>query len=121
LRHLWEDSIDRLGNCAHKGSVPASSITRYVLFDYHKRIELSMMAADPSISILNYALCKRKYINLVEWMFGDTDVIYDSVMDFSQEQMEQLDSCYKKRLEYWQKVSKDRTGIEVVTITQGEE
>jgi hypothetical protein len=114
VKHFWKDSVERLGNCAHKGTVPVQSITRYVLFDHSKRLELSMMSVDPSISLLNYAICKNKYHNLVAWMFGDVDVIQDNIMEFATDELEKMNPAFKQRREYWEKASKNRTGVEVI-------
>ncbi|MGW8177298.1 MAG: hypothetical protein ACWGQW_00655, partial [bacterium] len=68
--HHAEDSLDALGNAAHPGKIPASAITRVVLFDASKAPFLATMALDPSISILNYRFMSGKYVALTRALMG---------------------------------------------------
>jgi len=72
-QHLAMDSLERLGNCSHKGGVPASAISRYCLIDCVERADIGMMSMDPSISIMNYKFCGSKYRSVISWLFGDRD------------------------------------------------
>jgi hypothetical protein len=117
FKDMWRDSVENMGNCAHKGIIPPHAITRYILIDFTKRIELAMMAADPMISIINYTICKNKYINLVRWSFGDVDVIEDDFANFSENAIDSdLADLLAKRKKYWEERSADRSGIEVVKL-----
>lgn len=71
--HLWEQSVDNLGNCAHEGSIPPEAITRVVFVDPARPENKAavFMACDPSISILNYRFTGSKYRALTRWFMGD--------------------------------------------------
>lgn len=71
FQHHSMDSLNALGNCSHKGRIPASAITRYCLVDFEKRPDLAIMSMDPSISIMNYRFCGGKYRSVISWLFGD--------------------------------------------------
>ncbi len=69
--HLWEDSIEGLGNCAHEGVIPPEAITRVSFVDPKGNPSMALMASDPCITLMNYALCASKYRNLMRWLMGD--------------------------------------------------
>jgi hypothetical protein len=71
FRHLWEKSIEGLGNCAHEGVIPPEAISRISLYDSTSNPSLSMMAMDPAICLMNYRFCGEKYRALCEWFMGD--------------------------------------------------
>ena len=102
----WQKSIDHLGTCGYRGVVPVGAITRICLFHRRGRPQVSMMMADPTITLINYKLFKGKYTGLVAWMFGDRPDI--PVEDYVRQKLPQ-------QAERWAKESQDRTGIEVLT------
>ena len=108
---LWEKSLEGLGNCSYKGRIPAEAITRYCVFDTKERPEIALMMADPSISIMNYFFVgKRKYVPLVEWMFGDRESIPNEFEGFD------LVGVMEDQIKFWQEESKKRNGITVCTV-----
>ena len=70
--HLWDKSIEGLGNCAYEGAVPPSAITRVGLFAPTSNPSIAMMIMDPMITLMNYRICGPKYRALVQWLMGDT-------------------------------------------------
>lgn len=70
-KHLAMASLERLGNCSHKGGIPARSISRYCLVDCNARADLGSIIMDPSISLMNYRFCGEKYRSVISWLFGD--------------------------------------------------
>ena len=67
----WTDSLAGLGNCGYANSIPAEAITRVGLYDPASNPTMTMMAMDPTITIMNYRICKAKYQALVAWLMGD--------------------------------------------------
>lgn len=70
-RHHWRDSLSGLGNCAYRGAVPLSAITRACVIDLRANPEVSLIACDPCISLLNFRFCGDKYRSILAWLFGD--------------------------------------------------
>ena len=70
-QHAWSASLKYLGTCSHRGTIPATAITRIATLDFKKRPEVSVMCADPLIRIDNYRFCGWRYRGLVAWLFGD--------------------------------------------------
>lgn len=66
----WEDSVKHLGNCCYRGEIPPEAITRVSFFDAASNPPLGMMAMDPTITLLNHAICSQKYVALTSWMMG---------------------------------------------------
>jgi hypothetical protein len=111
-QHHWQDSLASMGNCCHHGIIPLTAITRYCIFDQTQRMELAMAMMDPSISILNFAICKQKYCGIVEWMFGDRPTLPDdefSQLNGSPEIRKMLDD----RKSFWEQQEQNREGITV--------
>ena len=72
----WRLSLGLLGNCCYQGTIPASCITRYCLFDPVARPELAAeMRDEPLVNLTNYAAMGQSYRRLVAWMFGDRKVL----------------------------------------------
>jgi hypothetical protein len=70
-QHLYPLSVERLGNLAYRGTIPADAITRYVSLTPESQPDLCMMSMDPCISPLNYQFCGPKYRSIIAWLFGD--------------------------------------------------
>jgi hypothetical protein len=66
--HLVELSLQALGNCCYLGDIPAQAITR-VAFIGEECPTFRLQAFDPTITILNYAICGAKYRGLTKWLF----------------------------------------------------
>lgn len=120
--HLWEDSIKGLGNCAHGGVIPPEAITRVSFVDPKGIGAMRFMAADPMISLMNYAFCQHKYKALTRWFMGDTvdpadfghghyPVLEDS-HDLSPQIREQVRPM-KQQHDRMRAVLSDHSGVEV--------
>lgn len=68
---MWEKSIEGIGNCAHIDWIGPEAITRVGLFDPTSNEAIAMLSLDPSITLMNYLICKNKYTNLTRWFMGD--------------------------------------------------
>lgn len=107
----WQMSVEKMGNCSYQGIIDPEDITRYCLFDSSTRPYVAMSLMDPSISIMNYHFCSEKYLNLVAWFFGDTELLSDPLAGFQDES-----EMVKKTRAHWLAESADRTGVEVVNV-----
>ena len=67
---LWELSLEGLGNCAYRGSIPARAISRVTVFDPKENPVITNMLLDPSISLMNYKFVGEKYRALCRWLAG---------------------------------------------------
>jgi len=105
-------SLSALGNCAHKGVIRPMTIKRVVRV---RNVASStwMLAADPSISVMNYHICGDYYCTLSEWVGdggkGPLPHMNQAMLEASDEVM------FQKQLEYWNSaVERMRQDIEVV-------
>ena len=118
----WQLSLEGIGNCCYRGMIPLDAITRVCYFDSVKRPSFMMVCLDPTISIMNYSVCREKYQSLVSWMFGDSPTFTtvsewemavlddpDTAPGLRDDLKQQVEHC----MEYWAKESQDRTGITV--------
>jgi len=69
-RSLTWDSLSKLGNVAYKGCIPATAITRYVIFNQDERPYITSKV-DPTITVINYHLLGKFYRDFTKWMFED--------------------------------------------------
>ena len=68
--HHALDSLDAIGNVAHRGMIPVSNITRATLFDPRKSPMLAIMAVDPAICIANHRFMGDRYRALTRALMG---------------------------------------------------
>jgi hypothetical protein len=71
FKSCWTDSLKLIGNCAYKGVIPPSAITRVVLNDRTNRM-MEWAAMDPTITTINYRFYGAKYRLLLKWYLGET-------------------------------------------------
>jgi len=109
-QRCWEASLNGIGNCSYKGTIPVSAITRYCLFDFKIRPHVACAMLDPSISIMNYCFLGSKYRSIVSWMFGDSETMESEFYKFD---LKSTDEFAKERREHWNKECSDRTGITI--------
>jgi hypothetical protein len=107
LTHLWEESVNGLGNCAHLGPIPSSAVTRVSIFDPKSNPSIAMLALDPTISILNYQIIGGKYRAMLRWLVGD---------DVTPEELSGFDGFVSdtKYLDGLRRVLAMRDGLEVI-------
>jgi hypothetical protein len=116
----WGDSVRYLGNCCFRGDIPPEAITRVSFFDAASNPPMGMMATDPSITLMNHAICSEKYIALTKWMMGDgaephefDSMLTPEIME-SEGMPEEHRQLYKTRLTELSRILTIQDGIEVV-------
>ena len=57
----WEHSLRYMGTCAHMGDIPPEAITRIAIIDEKALRPFCFAHLNPSISIMNYAVCGAEY------------------------------------------------------------
>lgn len=67
----WEKSLEGLGTCCHFDDIGPEAITRVATLPYETYLDLIMHGMDPSITVMNYAICGAKYRNYIHWLFDD--------------------------------------------------
>lgn len=70
-KHLWLPSVEYMGTCSHKGTIPAEAVTRVSLFKPSSNGTMVMACCDPTISIMNYKFCQQKYKLFTRWLMGE--------------------------------------------------
>lgn len=123
--HLWEGSVNGIGNCCHAGAIPPEAITRVSFVDPKEAAQVCLMAADPFISLMNYAICQTKYKALTRWFMGEdvdpADFGYGSYPTLDEtnglhglppEIVEQM-KLMKDQHDQWAKMLANRAGVEV--------
>jgi len=116
-RHHAKDSIDAMGNVAHKGAIPKSAITRYALIDGKLQSDLFWIGLDPCISPMNYRFCGSKYRSIIAWIMGDRpDFDPDGFGEEGRQTMMKVNPEYMTHL---QAMWANRNGITVHSMEAG--
>jgi hypothetical protein len=68
FNHLWEKSLEHLGNCCYHGTVPSDAITRYALMPADSHLSF---AVDPCMTLMNYLIMGSYYRELTKHVFGE--------------------------------------------------
>lgn len=122
--HFWEASLESMGTCSVKGAIPPEAINRVAFYDSSSNPLITSYSVDPTITILNWRICKHKFISLTEWFFGGAgDIVADPlygtwpIMDDSEEISEDarkmLNMVEEQHAEA-KKLLRERGGVEVV-------
>jgi hypothetical protein len=122
--HLWEKSIEGLGNCAFMGEIPSVAVSRVVIYDPKTNPHMTTLCLDPMISLMNYAICGNKYRGATDWFFGEAvDPMVMFGLGFGRYNKEDvannpglanLIESERKRLEGIEEVLANRKGIELI-------
>lgn len=123
--HHWDGSIEGLGNCSHEGVIPPDAITRVSFVDPKGNPSVALMASDPCITLMNYALCQGKYHNLMKWLMGDevdaSAFSFGSYPVIPEDGIAALPPELQRHIRFQQETTSrlqvvlaDRTGVEVV-------
>lgn len=117
-KQFWLKSLENLGNICYRGIILPQWIKRYCIVDFSHRTILGMRALDPSISVLNHRFCGKDYEHMTKWFFGDVEFLPEVennkfILETDPECPESMKDITNKKIEFWTKESKDRTGIEV--------
>ena len=70
-RENWKLSLEKLGTICHKGIVPSGSITKVVVFDPKKNVDIFRDTLNPTITLANYRFCGEKYRAMTRWFMGE--------------------------------------------------
>jgi hypothetical protein len=70
FQEYWKPSLHIIGNCAYKGIIPPSAITRVVL-NNRTNLKMEWQAIDPAITTMNYKFYGGKYRTLTQWYLGE--------------------------------------------------
>lgn len=70
-RHLWQRSLNGLGNCAYFNRIPPSAFTQVAILSTEHAF---CLASDPTITLVNYRLLGPFYRNLTRAVFADYDL-----------------------------------------------
>ena len=111
-QHHTADSVQALGNAAHKGEIPLGAITRYATIDGDAQSYLFWIALDPCISLLNYRFMGPKYRSIIAWIMGDRPD-FDADGFGNRTITEQINPVYANHL---RTIWSNRDGINVVTL-----
>lgn len=110
----YENSLRALGTCGYHGTVPSSSITRVCYIDPRERCDIALMALDATITLMNFQIVGRKYINLTRWLFGE-QLIPEELLGFGLENIKD-EQILKRMIAPLESLVKNRSGIEVVDL-----
>lgn len=67
-------SLDRMGTCGYRGTIPTKAIKRIALVDQKVYLKMMFIGHDPSISLANYMVCGDKYRDTLKWLFDPDSV-----------------------------------------------
>jgi hypothetical protein len=115
--HLWQNSIDKMGNAAHLGAIEPGAIVRVSLFEPRSNSYVAMACIDPMISIMNYMICGMKYRSFTDWFFRlDEDVVRGILEGIGPEpsMTKEMRALLEQRDEYAREQLAQRSGLEVI-------
>ena len=67
----WTLSVQHLGNCAYKGVIKKTAITKVSVVDISKCRAMCFEAIEPTITLMNYKICGAQYRMLNRWFMGE--------------------------------------------------
>jgi len=81
-RHLWKNSVEGLGTCAHHGVIQRRAITRVAILDASKNRKLALAVIQPTICILNHRFCAENYRLLTRRFMGERVTVQEMALVF---------------------------------------
>ena len=69
--HLWIKTLEMMGNCGYKGTIPVAAIRRIAIYDPKSNPMITLACSDPTITIMNHTFCRNKYLMLTRWLMGE--------------------------------------------------
>jgi hypothetical protein len=112
FQHLWQWSLDYLGNLTYKGEIPLTYVTRICRVDLKQRsAPLRMLIIDPCISLINFTYVSHKYLSLRDWFFGDSPSILSKQDREIDKQMELNDV-----IQFWDTEAANREHIQIIDM-----
>ncbi len=109
----WTESVEMMGNCCYKGTIPPSAFTRYVKWDHQKLSGLSAMIAKQTVNVSEHLLLKPFRIGLIAWFFGDEPMMY---RDPEYQPLTDSDPTKEQIEETIRVISAKRESIEIVDL-----
>jgi hypothetical protein len=113
---FWRTSVENLGNCAYKGIIPKTAITRVAVVDISKCGEMCAEALEPIISIMNYRICGPQLRMLTQWFMGETVTVEEW---FKTQSVNPLNCLPKKEkvsaVRKFSKILGNQEGIEIIS------
>jgi len=85
--HMWEKSLEGLGNCCYHETVPVKAIRRYATLPTASPISF---ATDPCMTLLNYAIMGGYYRELTKHVFGEPMDLSQETVGFHREYLSKL-------------------------------
>lgn len=109
-----EMSLKGLGNCCYRGTISLEAITRIAIAEPDKTSNLCLMAADPTITIMNFALMQDVYQNLTRAFAGYPVEARTLVLDCVATLREKIDA--EKFAEYLDLLQAEMETIKVMDV-----
>lgn len=97
-RHLWKDSLERLGNCCYYDTVYPITIDRACIVDFKQCPELALQVLNPSISVLNHHFCGDRYRKILKWFFDGGDFVKTQDHFFNEQMKQEAKVYWDKKL-----------------------
>lgn len=110
FKHLWKESIKFIGNCAFKGQIPTSAITKIVVIE-RKYSTMEFNALNPSITIENFSFCQEQYKFLTKWFIGEPIELDDWLKANRLDKFVELDKDFNAQIPHLKDMLKDQSGI----------
>lgn len=71
---LWEESLQALGTCGHWGTIHVPEQARIAILDPSEQgARQAIYDQDAVLSLVAFQIMKKKYANLIAWIFGDEE------------------------------------------------
>jgi hypothetical protein len=67
----WQASVQALGTCAYRGTVPSGAILRVAYMTPKAAARFVVGACDPTIALINYQVMGAQHTRFHEWIFGE--------------------------------------------------
>lgn len=106
--YRWDQSLKALGTCGYQDTIPVEAIQRIALISMKKYARLVISGYDPMISVLNYGLLGHQYRWASRWIF-----------DANAQQEVDANNPFSAIMTM--KLPEDRSGIEVLQLSQAKE
>jgi hypothetical protein len=110
---LWKESLEMMGNCCYKGTIPPLALTRYAKWDHKRLPGLSSLASRQVVNVQGYLLVKPFRLGLIAWLFGDQPTMY---IDPEYQPEKESDSSKEQCEQSIKAISAKRDSIEVVPL-----
>lgn len=90
-KHLWEDSLNGIGNISYKSRIPTEAIRRVSTINREDAPNEFFLQIDPTITIQNALFAGNKYRFLTEVIFGKEVTVKDVIIGLNFPHINPLD------------------------------